>query len=93
MESLNSDLNDSLSRNESFNESLNSDLNESFSLNESLNRNSDLNEEIKKEEAKETEIIPILALAPVIISGAITVGGLIADKILESKRIEALEKS
>ena len=81
---------------ESFNES----FNESFSLNESLNRNSDLNkssneilnEEIKKEEAKDTEIIPLIALAPIIISGAITVGGLIADKVLESKRIEEHER-
>ena len=83
MESLNSDLNDSLSRNESFNESLNSDLNESFSLNESLNRYSDLNEEIKKE-AKETEIIPILALTPVIISGIAalaSVGGVVVDTV------------
>ena len=84
MESLNSDLNDSLSRNESFNESLNSDLNESFSLNESLNRKSDLNEEIKNEEAKKTEIIPILALAPVIISGIAalaSVGGVVVDAV------------
>ena len=61
------------------------------SFNESLNKslNSDLNhEEIKKEEAKDTEIIPLIALAPIIISGAVTAGGLIADKVLESKRIE-----
>ena len=72
---------------ESFNESLNKSFNES--LNKSFNESSN---EIKKEEAKDTEIIPLIALAPIIISGAITVGGLIADKVLESKRIDEQER-
>ena len=52
-------------------------------------------EEIKCETATTSELIPLLALAPLVISGivaAATAGGVIADKELEAKKMEEQER-
>ena len=91
MENLNESLNENL------NESLNKNLNENLANESSKNENENLtnDEEIKCEKVKTTELIPQLALTPLIISGiaaAATTGGVIADKVLEVKKIEEQER-
>ena len=65
-------------------ENLNESLNENLT-NENENLTELFDEEIKYVTAKTTELIPLLALAPLLISGiaaAATTEGVIADKVL-----------